>query len=329
MGRCARARRAEAQMIGRLLAGLALTLASSLAQAQYPAKPVKVVIPFPPGGPTDVVGRLLAQKMADSTGQGFVVENRAGGNATIGANEVARSAADGYTLLFNANIFTITPLISKSVPYDVQKDFTPVALVAKGPIALAVNASLPAKNVTELIAHAKANPGKLAFAIGSNGSAGHLATEMLQRMGGIELLVVPYKGSTPAYQDLIGGQIHGFMDPVLGAQPHWKGGRVKVLAVTSAKRLPSSPETPTVSETLQGYEIYAWYGLWGPANLAKDVTARLNAEVNKALGTDLRQRLVDQGYELSPASPEDFAKFQREDISRSAKIVADAKIKAE
>ena len=312
-----------------LLAALAAATACSFALAQYPARPVRVVIPFPPGGPTDVVGRLLAQKMAESTGQGFVIENRAGGNATIGASEVARSPADGYTLLFNANIFTITPLISKSVPYDVQKDFTAVALVAKGPIALAVTAGLAAKNVAELIALARSNPDRLAFAIGSNGSAGHLATEMLKRAAGIDLLIVPYKGSTPAYQDLIGGQIHGFMDPVLGAQPHWKGGRIRVLAVTSAKRLPSAPETPTVAEILPGYEIYAWYGLWGPANLPKEVTQKLNAEVNKALATDLRQRLVDQGYELTAGSPEEFAKFQREDIARSARIVAAAAIKAE
>lgn len=313
----------------RLLAALAAATACSFALAQYPARPVRVVIPFPPGGPTDVVGRLLAQKMAESTGQGFVIENRAGGNATIGANEVAKSPADGYTLLFNANIFTITPLISKGVPYDVQRDFTAVALVARGPIALAVNAGLPAKNVAELIALAKSNPDRLAFAIGSNGSAGHLATEMLKRAAGIDLLIVPYKGSTPAYQDLIGGQIHGFMDPVLGAQPHWKGGRIRVLAVTSARRLPSAPETPTVAETLPGYEIYAWYGLWGPSGMPKDVTLKLNAEVNKALATDLRQRLVDQGYELTAGSPEEFAKFQREDIARSAKIVAAAAIKAE
>ncbi len=308
---------------------IVLGMLCASAAAQFPAKTVRVVVPFPPGGPTDVVARLLAQKMGESTGQGFVVENRAGGNATIGSNEVAKSAADGYTLLFNANIFTITPMLSKAVPYDVQKDFTPVALIAKGPIAVAVNSALPVANMAELVAYAKANPGKLAFAIGSVGSAGHLATEMFKRAAGVELLVVPYKGSTPAYQDLIGGQIQGFMDPVLGAQPYWKGGRIKVLAVTSGKRLPSAPDTPTVGETLGGYEIYAWYGLWGPANLPRDVLARLNAEANKALGTDLRQRLLEQGYELSPGSPEEFAKFQREDIVRSAKIIADANIKAQ
>lgn len=307
----------------------ACLLFSGVALAQYPAKPVKVVIPFPPGGPTDVVGRLLAQKLTEQTGQNFLIENRAGGNATIGSNEVAKSAADGYTLLFNASIFTITPHLSPNVPYDVQKDFSTVALVAKGPLAVAIGSAVPAKDVKELVAHARANPGKLAFAIGSVGSAGHLGTELLKRSAGLDLLVVPYKGSTPAYQDLLGGQIQGFLDPVLGAQPHWKGGKIKVIAVTSLKRLPSAPDTPTVAETIPGFEFYTWYGLWGPANLPRDILGRLNSEVNKALGSDLRERLLAQGYELSPGSPEDFARFQREDIARSGQIIRDSGIKAQ
>lgn len=302
---------------------------TGISQAQYPSKPVKVVIPFPPGGPTDVVGRFLAQKLTEHTGQNFLIENRAGGNATIGSNEVAKSAADGYTLLFNASIFSITPFLSKSVPYDVQKDFTAIALVAKGPLAVAVSSSLGVSNLKDFIAHAKANPGKLAFAIGSVGSAGHLGTELLKRTAGIDVLIVPYKGSTPAYQDLLGGQIQGFLDPVLGAQPHWKSGKIKVLAVSSLKRLPSAQETPTVAETLSGYEFYTWYGLWGPAGLPRDILARLNGEVNKALGSDLRDKLLAQGYELSPGSPEDFARFQREDMARSGKIISDAGIKVE
>lgn len=302
---------------------------TGISQAQYPSKPVKVVIPFPPGGPTDVVGRFLAQKLTEQTGQNFLIENRAGGNATIGSNEVAKSAADGYTLLFNASIFSITPFLSKSVPYDVQKDFTAIALVAKGPLAVAVSSSLGVGNLKDFIAHAKANPGKLAFAIGSVGSAGHLGTELLKRTAGIDVLIVPYKGSTPAYQDLLGGQIQGFLDPVLGAQPHWKSGKIKVLAVSSLKRLPSAQETPTVAETLSGYEFYTWYGLWGPAGLPRDILARLNGEVNKALGSDLRDKLLAQGYELSPGSPEDFARFQREDMARSGKIISDAGIKVE
>lgn len=298
-------------------------------QAQYPAKPVKIIIPFPPGGPTDVVGRLLAQKLGEQTGQNFLIENRAGGNATIGSNEVAKSAADGYALLFNASIFSITPFLSKNVPYDVQKDFTAIALVAKGPLAVAVSNALGVSSMKELIASAKANPGKHAFAIGSVGSAGHLGTELLKRTAGIDVLIVPYKGSTPAYQDLLGGQIQGFLDPVLGAQPHWKSGKVKVLAVSSLKRLPSAPDTPAVAETLPGYEFYTWYGLWGPAGLPRDILARLNAEVNKALGSDLRDKLLAQGYELSPGSPEDFAKFQREDMVRSSKIITESGIKVE
>lgn len=297
--------------------------------AQYPARPVKVVIPFPPGGPTDVVGRLLAQKLTEQTGQNFLIENRAGGNATIGSNEVAKSAADGYTLLFNASIFSITPFLSKNVPYDAQKDFTAIALVAKGPLAVSVSSALGVNNLKELIENAKANPGKLAFAIGSVGSAGHLGTELLKRTAGIELLIVPYKGSTPAYQDLLGGQIQGFLDPVLGAQPHWKAGKIKVLAVTSLKRLPSAQDTPAAAETLPGYEFYTWYGLWGPAGLPREILGKLNGEVNKALASDLREKLLAQGYELGPGSPEDFARFQREDMARSGKIISEAGIKVE
>lgn len=311
-------------------AGLLLGLLFfGVSQAQYPVKPVKIVLPFPPGGPTDVVGRLLAQKLTEQAGQNFLIENRAGGNATIGSNEVAKSAADGYTLLFNASIFSITPFLAKNVPYDVQKDFAPVALVAKGPLAISVSAALGVNSLKELIANAKANPGKLAFAIGSVGSAGHLGTELLKRTAGIELLIVPYKGSTPAYQDLLGGQIQGFLDPVLGAQPHWKSGKMKVLAVTSLKRLPSAQETPAAAETLPGYEFYTWYGLWAPAGLPREILVRLNAEVNKALASDLRDKLLAQGYELSPGSPEDFAKFQREDMARSGRIIAEGNIRAE
>ena len=313
----------------RALIVLLAVLLSVPVSAQYPAKPVKVVIPFPPGGPTDVVGRFLAQKLTEQTGQNFLIENRAGGNATIGSNEVAKSVADGYTLLFNASIFSITPFLSKNVPYDVQKDFTTIALVAKGPLAVSVSAALGVNNLKDLIANAKANPGKLAFAIGSVGSAGHLATELLKRTAGIDVLIVPYKGSTPAYQDLLGGQIHAFLDPVLGAQPHWKGGKVKALAVSSLKRLPSAPDIPAVAETLPGYEFYTWYGLWGPAGLPRDILVRLNGEVNKALGSDLRDKLPAQGYELSPGTPEDFAKFQREDMKRSGKIILEAGIRLE
>ncbi|MBB1634278.1 tripartite tricarboxylate transporter substrate binding protein [Cupriavidus sp. UME77] len=316
--------------IFRRAAGALLACAAASAFAQgYPNKAVRVIIPFPPGGPTDTVGRMLAQKLSEQTGQSFIVDNRPGGQGIIGADAVAKGAADGYTLLFSASTFTTTPMTLRSSPYDVTKDFAPIALVGKGPLAVSVNKNLPVKNIKELIAYAQAHPGKMSFAIGSQASAGHLSTELLKRAGKIDYLVVPYKGSAPAYQDLIGGAIDGFIDPVLGALSYHKSGMVRVVAVTSKDRLPSMPDVPTVGETVPGYEFYSWYGLWGPAKLPADVTKRLNAEVNKALASDLRGRLAEQGYLLSPGTPEDFARFEKEDMERSAKIVAEARIRAE
>jgi tripartite-type tricarboxylate transporter receptor subunit TctC len=304
-------------------------LASSAAAQTYPAKPVRVIIPFPPGGTLDTVGRQLAQKLSEQLGQPFVVENRAGGNGTIGADAVAKAPADGYTLLFNASTFTTSTLLLKSPPYDPVKDFQPIALVAKAPLAVAINKNLPVTDIKGLLAHAKANPGKLSFAIGSNASAGHLSTELLKRAGGINYLIVPYKGSGPAYQDLIGGQIDGFVDPILGSMQYYKGGLLKVIAVTSKARVPTLPDVPTVGEAIPGYEFYSWYGLWGPAKLPPDVTQKLNAEVNKALATDMRDKLIQQGLLLSPGSADDLAKFQREDTARSMKIIADGGIRGE
>lgn len=307
---------------------LALTGASACAQA-YPARPITLVIPFPPGGTLDTVGRNLAQKLGQQMGQSFVVENRPGGGGTIGALAVRHAKADGYTLLFSPSTHITTPMTMKTAPYDVVKDFTPVALVAKAPLAIAVNRSLPITDVKSLLAHAKANPGKLSFAIGSTGSAGHLSTELLRRAGGIDLLIVPYKGSTPAYQDLIGGQIDGFIDPILGSSQFAKAGQLRVVAVTSKTRLPSLPDVPAVSETVPGYEFYSWYGLWAPAGLPADIATRLNAEINKALATDMKDRLESQGLVLTPGSIADFVKFQKDDMARSGKIIADANIHVE
>jgi tripartite-type tricarboxylate transporter receptor subunit TctC len=308
----------------------ALLAAAGTAFGQgYPARPVKMIIPFPPGGTLDVVGRMLAQKLGDQMGQTFVVENRAGGNGTIGSDAVAKSPADGYTLLFNASTFTTTPMTMKSVSYDVLRDFQPVALVAKAPLAVAVNKNLPVSDIGSLIAHAKAHPGKLSFAIGSTGSAGHLSTELLRRAGGMETMIVPYKGSAPAYQDLIGGQIDGFIDPILGSAGYAKNGLLKVIAVTSKARVPTLPDVPAVGESVPGYEFYSWYGLWGPARLPAEIAQRLNAEVNKALAGDMNDRLVQQGLLLTPGSIDDFVRFQRDDMARSQKIITEGSIRAE
>lgn len=311
-----------------LAAGLAAVAFGAAAQA-YPSRPVKVIIPFPPGGTLDAVGRQLAQKLGEQMGQPFVVENRAGGNGTIGAHVVAQAPADGYTLLFNASTFTTAPMTMKSVPYGVVKDFTPVSLVAKAPLSIAINKNLPITDVKSLIAHAKANPGKMTFAVGSIGSAGHLSTELLKRAGGIEYTVVPYKGTAPAFQDLIGGQIDGFIDPILGSLQYHKSGLLRVVAITGDKRVPNLPDVPTVAETIPGYEFYSWYGLWGPAKLPADITQKLNAETNKALASDMREKLLQQGLVLTPGTPEDFAKFQNSDMARSQKIITDGNIRVE
>jgi tripartite-type tricarboxylate transporter receptor subunit TctC len=302
---------------------------TALAQGGYPNRPVTVVIPFPPGGTLDVVGRMLAQKLGEQTGQTFVVDNRPGGAGTIGAIAVQKAAADGYTLLFSPSTMVTTPLTMKAAPYDVTKDFAPIALVAKAPLAIALNKNLPVTDVKGLISHAKANPGKLSFAIGSTGSAGHLSTELLRRAGGVELLIVPYKGSAPAYQDLVGGQIDGFIDPVLGSQSYAKAGQVRVIAVTSKARVPSLPNVPTVGETVPGYEFYSWYGLWGPAKLPAEIAQRLNAEVNKALNGEMRAKLEQQGLLLTPGSIEEFAQFQQDDTARAGRIISEGKIRAE
>lgn len=308
--------------------GLCLTAGTALAQA-YPNKPVRVIIPFPPGGTLDTVGRLLAQKLGEQTGQSFVVENRPGGNGTIGATAVAKAPNDGYTLLFNASTFTTSTHFLKSPPYVIATDFQPIALVAKAPLSVSINKDLPITDVKTLLSYAKANPGKLSFAVGSLASAGHLSTEMLKRAGGIEYQVVPYKGSSPAYQDLIGGQIAGFVDPVLGATSFYKSGMLKIVAVTSKTRLPTLPEVPTVGETIPGYEFYSWYGLWGPAKLPADVTQKLNAEVNKALAGEMKEKLQSQGILLGGGTVDEFTRFQTEDTARSMKTIADANIRGE
>jgi tripartite-type tricarboxylate transporter receptor subunit TctC len=320
----------QRNLIGAAFASALLMLPTAPFADQYPSKLVRFVIPYPAGGPTDAVGRLLAQKLSEQTGRTFLIDNAPGANGAIGADKVAKSKPDGYTLLFNASVFTTSPMVSKVIPYKVENDFMPLALVAKGPLAVSVTKELPVQDIGGLISYAKAAPDKLAFAIGSIASAGHLSTELLKQQGGIDFLIVPYKGSSPAYQDLLGGQIQGFIDPLLGGLPHYKANRIKMLALTSKDRVPSLPDMPTVGESLPGFEFYSWYGVWGPAKLPQEIAAKVNDEVNKALisGT-LRERLMQEGYFLAPGTPEEFARFQHEDMERSAKIIADAKIEPE
>jgi tripartite-type tricarboxylate transporter receptor subunit TctC len=231
--------------------------------------------------------------------------------------------------LFSPSTFISTPMTFATPPYDAIKDFTPVALVAKAPLAVAIKNDLPVTDLKGLIAHAKANPGNVTFAIGSSASAGHLSTELLKRAAGIDYMVVPYKGSAPAYQDLVGGRIDAFIDPILGSASFAKSGKLKVIAVTSKERVPSLPNVPTVGETVPGFEFYSWYGLWGPAKMPKEIAERLNAEVNKALATDMKAKLTEQGLLLTPGSIEEFVRFQQEETAKAAKIIKEANIRAE
>jgi tripartite-type tricarboxylate transporter receptor subunit TctC len=310
---------------------LALGSAGVWAQtsANYPDKPVKVIIPFPPGGTLDKIGRMLALKVGEQLGQNFVVENRPGGNGIIGADVVAKSNPDGYTLLFNASTFVTAPMTMKSVPYKVQTDFTPIGLIASAPLSIAISNKLGVTDVKGLATAAKANPGKLNFAVGSIGSAGHLCTVKLEQATGTQITIVPYKGTGPAMTDLVGGQIEGFIDPVLGSVQFHRSGQLKVVGVTSARRLPNLPDVATVSETIPDFQCSSWYGLWGPAKLPADMVQKLNSAVNKALSGEMRDRLIADGIVPAGGSAAEFAKFQADDIATSGKIIAEKKIALE
>ena len=310
-----------------IAAALAAACLPFAAQAQaWPDKTVRMVIPFPPGGTLDKVGRMLAQRLGEQMGQTFVVENKPGGNGVIGGDTVAKAAPDGYTLLFNASTFVTAPMTMKSVPYKVQTDFVPISLVAQAPLSISVATKLGVADLKGLIAAAKAQPGKLNFAVGSVGSAGHLCTVKLEQAAGISVSIVPYKGTAPAFQDLVGGQIEGFIDPVLGSIQLHQTGRVKVVAVTSPKRLPNLADVPPGADTLPGFECLSWYGLWAPARTSADIVARLNAAVNKALAGDMGEKLLADGLVVGGGTPAEFAKFQTDDIAAAAKIIAEKKI---
>ena len=305
-----------------LIAIGALLAANALAQG-YPAKPVKVVVPYPPGGPTDIVARLVSQKLAEQTGQQFVVENRAGAGGNIGAEAVARAPADGYTLLVATTAHAINPSLFKSLGYDLQKDFAPVSQLTGGPLVIVVNPSLPAKNVRELIALARSKPGGLNLASSGNGQSTHLSAELFSSMAGIKMNHVPYKGSAPALTDVIAGQADLMFDTMLSAMPQAKTGKLRALAVTSAARSPAAPDLPTVAESgLPGYEAIAWNGLLAPAGTPKDVVAKLNAELKRTLDLpEVKERFAAQGFGAAWGPPEKFAAFLQSELAKWAKVV--------
>ena len=301
------------------------------AQAQYPLKPVRIVVPYPPGGTVDVVARNLAQQLTVQTGQQFIVDNRAGANGTIGSDFVSKAAPDGHTLLVQASIFVINPLFLKNVPYDVQRDFTPVANIGSVPLLVTAHPSVPAGNLREFVALVRANPDKYTFATTGLGSAGHLTEEVIKRDAGLQILIVPYKGAGPALTDIVGGQVSALADPLPSSFPHVKGGRLKALAVTSRTRIAYMPEVPTMAESgFPGFEMLSWYGLWGPPGLPRDVLDRLAAEAAKAAkSAEMREKLAAQGFIPDGSGPAAFAAYVKDEIAKYARIVKDANIKVD
>jgi tripartite-type tricarboxylate transporter receptor subunit TctC len=308
-----------------LLLAAALAALPMAASAQgYPSKPIRFVVPYPPGGPLDTIARLLGQKVSESVKQPVIVDNKPGAGGNIGADFVAKAPADGYTILMGAvATHAINPTLYAKIPYDPVRDFSPVTQVASTPNVLVVNPSVPASNVGEFIAHAKANPGKLNFGSGSTGSAGHLAGELFKSMAGVEMTHIPYKGAAPAMQDLIGGQIHLMFDNMASSLTQVRAGRVKALAVTTAKRSSLAPELPTVAESgLAGFDISTWFGIFAPAGTPREAIARLHAEFTRALAApDVREKMINLGAEPVGNTPAEFATYIRAEAEKYARVI--------
>jgi tripartite-type tricarboxylate transporter receptor subunit TctC len=300
-----------------------LAPAAALAQAAYPSKPITLVVPFPPGGPTDLVARVLAQKMGEQMGQPVVVENRAGANSNTGAAAVAKAAPDGYTVLYNTSAVTLSPALYKTMPYSVKHDLAPVALTAVVPLALVVANNVPASNLKEFIAYARANPGKLSYGSAGNGNITHLGAFQFAKATGIDAVHIPYKGSAPADVDLAAGQIQFMTETINSIMAFVKDKRVKLLAVTTPQRVPAFPDVPTLAEAgVPGSEAGAWQGLMVPAKTPKAIIDRLNAEVMKALqSADVRAKLALQATEALGSTPEEYGAYIDKELLRWSQVV--------
>jgi len=308
-----------------------LVCATAAAQTAYPARPVRFIVPSAAGGGTDIIARAISLKLAESLGQPFVVENRPGAGQMIGIELAAKSPADGYTILMAASTLAINPIMYKKVPYDPVRDFAPITQAATLPNVLVVHPSLPVKSVAELIAYAKANPGKLNFASAGIGTSPQMSIELLKSMAGIDMVHIPYKGTSPGVVDLLAGQVLVMAPNVLTALPHIKAGKLRALAVTSTKRTEALPEVPTVAEAgLPGYDSTQWYGVLAPAGTQPQIVARLHGEIVRALrDPEVGKRLAADGADAVGSSPEEFAAFIKSESEKWAKVASAAGIKPE
>ena len=315
-----------------LLSVLPVLLASPARAQAYPSKPVRLIVPFAPGGTTDVLARLMAQKLAEALGQQFLIENKPGAGGNIGTDLAAKSPADGYTLVMSFDgTMAINPNTYAKMPYDAQKDLAPVANVAQVPLLMVVHPGVAAKSVAEFVALAKASPGRINYSSAGHGSTGHLTGELFRSRAGIDIVHVSYKGGGQAVQDLLGGQIQMLVTALPTVEGHLKGGKLRALAFTSARRVPGAPEVPTFAESgYPGLEVLSWYGILAPAGTPPEIVRRLNAEINRILqAADIRERLAALGAEPTGGSPEQFGQVIRADTLRWAKVVADAGIRIE
>jgi len=313
----------------RITAVLGLLLAGSgaHAQSQYPTKPVRLIVPFPAGGQTDIITRTFALKLTEAFNQPVVVDNRPGAGGTIGAEIAVKASPDGYSLAMVSGSYSANAALYK-LPYDPLKDVAPVIMIGEIPNLVTVHPSGPAKSIKDLIAYAKANPGKLNYGSGGTGSGVHLATVLFNQMTGTQMTHVPYKGATASVSDLISGQIQLVFGGLPGMVPHVKAGRLRGLAVTSAKRSNTVPDMPTVAETVPGYEAVSWAAVLGPKGLPKDIVARWNRELNRTLQLpDVKERMAADGLEIVGGSPERFREILASDIERWQKVVKASNIK--
>lgn len=314
----------------RLLALALLLPCLAFAQA-YPARPVRIIVPYPPGGATDVMARTVAQKLNESWQQAVVVENKPGASGSVGSEIVARSAPDGYTLLVQGTQHAINLSLYKQLPYDTLRDFVPINYIASAPFLLVLHPSVPANTVAELIAYIKARPGGLNYGSSGVGGGAHLAGEIFKTAAGVPLTHIPYKGAAPAMADLLGGQVTMVFDPIPTSITQVRAGRLKALAITSAKRSALMPELPTVAESgLPGFDVSAWFGLYGPAAMPKDIAIKLNAEVNRILQLpEVKEKFAGLGAESMIMNTDQFAVHLRAEIAKFAKAIKDSGATAE
>jgi tripartite-type tricarboxylate transporter receptor subunit TctC len=314
------------------LLALALLLPVAVLAQGYPSKPVRLLVPFSAGGTTDVIARLIGQKLGDALGQQFVIDNRPGANGNLGTEMAVKAPADGYTLVMSYDgTVAINPSMYKKLPFDPQKDLAPIASVAQVPLIMVVHPGVAAKNVAEFIALAKASPGRINYSSAGHGSTGHLTGELLKARAGIDIVHVNYKGGGQAVQDLLGGQIQMLMTGLATVEGHLKGGKLRALAFTASKRVPGAPDVPTLAESgYPGLEVASWYGLLAPAGTPQDIVRKLNADINRILqAPDVRERLTTLGTEPTGGTPEQFAETIKTDTARWAKVVSDAGIRIE